>query len=209
MLRIMPLFLLILLLPGFLMAAEELPGVQPQPVELEFSGYKFGQSPAANMVCTGGYCKSQAPGGDGRITFPFSIYQTPGAVSTLSGLLIINPHYTFWNNRLYRAFFQVDCTSQEAKECLDDIGKVLDREYNLTPLSSSEWQQFTTGKQSHVREYITESGAFVRIRGTRTPDGWRMPTVEILDKRTADQVGSTLSPSYKPKDLPLPVSTGK
>jgi hypothetical protein len=37
--------------------ADQIPEDKFQPVAIEFSGYHFGQSPAANMVCFSGYCK--------------------------------------------------------------------------------------------------------------------------------------------------------
>lgn len=196
------------LLLHFLLSAPVLAGdnstsEQRQPIALEFSGYRFGQQPGANMVCFSGYCKSQAPGGDGRVTFPFSIYETPGAVSTLSGLTIVNPRYTFWEDRLFRILFQVDCTPLEPEECLLDIVNTLDREYGLTPLSANDVQQFTTNRHISSREFATDSGAFVKIRAATMEDGPRMPSVDIVDRGMANLVGSTLSPTYKPKKLDL------
>jgi hypothetical protein len=184
-------------------AADTAPAEPPQPVVLDFGGYHFGQSPAANMVCFSGFCKSQAPGGDGRVTFPFSIYETPGAVSSVAGLMVINPRYTFWENRLFRVVFQVDCTPLETGECLDDIEKTLGREYDLTPLSATEVLQFTTNKHFILKEYVTGSSALIKIRSASFEDESHMPVVDIVDKGMADLVGSTLSPTFKPKKLDL------
>jgi hypothetical protein len=192
------LFLTLLLpLPGI--AADQSPLAAPEPLPLEFSGFRFGQPPAANMTCFTGYCKSQAPGGDGRVAFPFSIYETPGAVTTLSALTIVLPRYTFWEDRLFRVVFQVDCTPLEVDECLDDITVALDREYTLTPLSSSDQHQFAAGRRAVTREYQTDSGAFIKVRAVVSKDGPHLPWIDIVDRRMADMVGSTLNPSYKPK----------
>lgn len=196
--------LLFLLLTQPVLATHGTPAGQTQPVELEFGGYRFGQSPAANMICQSGFCKSQAPGGDGRVSFPFSMYETPGAVSTQVGMTIVNVRYNFWEDYLYRIVFRVDCAPQATEECIDDLIKSLDREYGLTPLSTSDTQHFITGKRSILREFVTESGALVRIRAASNQGEWHMPNVDIVDKGVADRVGSTLSPSYKAKKLILP-----
>jgi hypothetical protein len=201
------LFSLLLVSPS--MAGDQTLPDQVQPVELEFGGYRFGQSPAANMVCFSGYCKSQAPGGDGRITFPFSIYETPGAVSTQIGMTIVNVRYNFWEDHLYRVFFQVDCTPLATEECLDDMIRNFDREYGLTPLSTSDSEQFVLGKRSIVKDFIMDSGAFLKIRAARQEDIWQMPSVDIVDKRVSDRVATTLSPNFTPKNIPVPGNFGK
>jgi len=201
--------LLTLLLPATGIAADQSPVAPPEPLPLEFSGFRFGQSPGANMTCFSGYCKSQSPGGDGRVSFPFSIYETPGAVTTLSGLTIVKPRYTFWEDRLFRVVFQVDCTPLEVDKCLDDITGTLDREYTLTPLSSSDQHQFAAGKRAVTREYQTESGAVIKVRVVVTKDGPHLPWVDIVDRRMADQVGSTLNPNYRSRIPDLSVTPRK
>lgn len=176
----------------------------PQPVQFEFGGYKFGQSPAANMVCFAGFCKSQAPGGDGVFTYPFSVYETPGAVSTQIGVNVVSVRYTFWNDQLYRIGFRVDCAPQPTEECVDDLIRSLDREYDLTPLSQNDWRHFVSGKRSIIREFVSDSGAIFRLRVSSSDNEWNQPYVDIVDKSMADQVGSTLSPNYRPKKLLLP-----
>ena len=198
---------LTLLLPTPSIAADQSPVAAPEPLPLEFSGFRFGQPPGANMTCFGGYCKSQSPGGDGRVSFPFSIYETPGAVTTLSGLTIVLPRYTFWEDRLFRVVFQVDCTPLAIDECLDDITVALDREYSLTPLSSSDQHQFAAGRRAVTREFQTESGAFIKVRAVITKEGPHLPWIDIVDRRMADLVGSTLNPNYKPKFRELIEST--
>ena len=175
-------------------------------VDLKFSGYKLGQAPSANMVCLSGYCKSQGPDGDGLISFPYSTYGTPGAVSTLSGLMVVNPRYSFWNEQLYRISFQVDCTPLEMAECLDDIIVTLDREYDLIPISSSETQQFALARHIIVKEFATESGAIVKLRSVASAEGPQLPLVNIIDQDMANQVGTTLSPNFKPKQLKVPAT---
>jgi len=202
-------FLLCLLLSVPSLAANENPAGQPQPIEFEFGGYRFGQSPAANMICFSGYCKSQAPGGDGRVTIPFSIYETPGAVSTQIGMTVVNARYNFWEDRLYRVFFQVDCTPLSTEECLDDMVRDLDREYGLTPLASSDYQQFVLRRRSIIKDFIMDSGAFLKIRAGSLDGIWQKPTVDIVDKGVADKAGSTLSPKFTPKNIPLPKKFGK
>jgi len=172
--------------------------------DLTFSGYRFGQEPSANMVCLSGYCKSQAPGGDGVVTFPYSTYGTPGAVSTLSSLSIVDPRYTFWNDQLYRVSFKVDCAPLEMEECVGDIVTALDHEYILTPLSSNESRQFVLERQASTWEFLTESGAIVKIRATTLADGPMMPLIDISDKEMTNQVGSSLNPNFKPKKYILP-----
>lgn len=205
--RLVRLLPLLLLLPGLLHAAE--PAAGSAPFELEFSGYKFGQSPSANMVCRTGYCKSQAPGGDGRVTFPFSVYETPGAVTTLGGLTVVNPAYTFWEDHLFRVYFQVDCTPLETEACLDDIVKALDREYGLLPISSSDSSHFTLHRRTVFRDFLSAEGALIKVRAISTKGEWLLPSVEIVDKQTTDLVGSTLNPSFKAKKLPIPDDFGK
>lgn len=200
-------FCLLLSTPA--LAADEITAGQPQPVELEFGGYRFGQSPSANMVCYSGYCKSQAPGGDGRVTFPFSVYDTPGAVSTQTGLTVVNSRYSFWEDHLYRVFFQVDCTPLSTEECLDDIVKSLNREYGLTPLSTSDSEHFVLGRRSITKEFILDSGAFLKIRAIRLDGVWQKPMVDLVDKGVADKAGVTLSPKFSPKNIPLPKNLKK
>lgn len=197
-----PLFILLAWLPAAALADETVPA-QPAPVVLEFGGYRFGQSPSANMTCFSGYCKSQVPGGDGRVTVPFSIYETPGAVSTLSSLMVVNPRYTFWEDRLFRIVFQVDCTPLDTLSCLDEIVKTLDREYVLKPLSSSDVSNFVEDKRLIVKEFRTDSGAFVKVNGFMQHGKPLKPWVDIVDRGMANLVGSTLSPTYKPKKLEL------
>lgn len=191
------------------MGADEFSAEIPAPVALEFGGYQFGQSPAANMLCLSGYCKSQAPGGDGRITFPFSVYETPGAVSTLAGINVVNARYTFWEDHLYRIYFQADCAPLEGEECLKDIIRELDHEFGMTPIAVSDSELFMLQRRSIVRDFLTESGAMVRIRIMKKADGWQMPGVDIVDKGVADRVGSSLSPNYQPKALPVPSTLSK
>jgi hypothetical protein len=202
--RLVPLLLFSFLLAVPSLAADQPAAEQTQPVELEFGGYKFGQSPAANMVCFSGYCKSQAPGGDGQINFPFSIYETPGAVSTQIGMLVVNPRYNFWEDALYRVFFQVDCTPQPTEECIDDLTESLNREYGLTPLFMYDHQNFVVGSHSIQRAFVTETGALVRIRAGSNKNGWQMPTIDIIDKRVADHIGSSLNPTYRSKFTSIP-----
>lgn len=193
------LFLVLLFLSCSALATEQLPVVQPAPVELEFSGYQFGKSPAANMTCYSGYCKSQAPGGDGRIDFPFSVYETPGAVSSLGTLVIVNPRYTFWDDHLYRVLFQVDCTPREADECLADIVGTLNREYGLTPVASSDTQQFNEERRVIIKDFRTDSGAFIRVRYSKLKDAQARLLVDIIDQETAKLVVSSVVPEYKLK----------
>lgn len=207
--RFAPLILFCLLLPFASWAENEMPAEKTQSVELEFGGYKFGQSPSANMVCFSGYCKSQAPGGDGRITFPYSIYETPGAVSTQIGMTVVNVRYNFWEDHLYRLFFQVDCTPLSAEECLDDMIKSLDREYGLTPLSANDSEYFVPGRRLIVKDFILDSGAFLKIRAFCLDGIWQKPSVDIVDKGVSDRVGSTLSPKFTPKKILLPENFGK
>lgn len=202
------LLLVVGLLSCSTLAAEQIPATRPDPVELEFSGYKFGQSPAANMVCYSGYCKSQAPGGDGRIAFPFSVYETPGAVSTLSGLTIINPRYTFWQDRLYRVMFQVDCALLAPDQCLADIDTALDREYGLTPLASSDIRRFTEGQHTITKDFRTNSGAFVRIRMTSMKDQKTLNVLDLVDKKMAEEVATTVFSIYKQKNDDPPEGGG-
>lgn len=207
--RFAPLILFCLLLPFASWAEPEMTAEKTQPVELEFGGYRFGQSPAANMVCFSGYCKSQAPGGDGRITFPFSIYETPGAVSTQIGMTVVNVRYNFWEDHLYRVFFQVDCTPLTAEECLDDTIKSLDREYGLTPLSASDSENFVLGRRSIVKDFAMDSGAFLQIRASCLDGIWLKPSVGIVDKGVADRASSTLSPRFIQKNILIPENFGK
>jgi hypothetical protein len=97
--------------------------------------------------------------------------------------------------------FQVDCTPLEMRECLDDIVDALDREYSLTPLASSDIQQFAEDRHVITREFRTDSGAFIKIRSNRLKDLQAMPLVDIVDKGVAETVASTLSPNYKSKKL--------
>ena len=187
--------------------ADDSPDEQLSFVDLEFGGYKFGQSPSANMVCVSGFCKSQSPGGDGDFNSPFSVYETPGAVSTQIGMTVVKPRYNFWNDQLYRVGFRVDCTPQPTEECVDDLIRSLDREYDLTPLTQSDWQQFVSGRRSMLREFVGRTGAIFRIRVSSNANEWNLPFVDIADKSIADRVGSTLSPIYRPKILQLPEKT--
>jgi hypothetical protein len=201
---VLTLFLLILLSMPAVAAETPAPPPDPEPVSLEFSGYKFGRSPSANMVCSHGYCKSQAPGGDGRITLPYSTYETPDAVSTLAGLTVVRPRYTYWDDRLYRVFFQVDCSPLEIDECLDDIVTTLDREYGCLPLSSTETRQFVTDRHVVVKEFLTESGAFIKVRAVTLEGEAQMPMIDIVDKGIANLVGTSLSPTFRPKKVIAP-----
>lgn len=201
--------LVFLLFPCAVLAAEQIPAGSPAPVELEFSGYRFGQHPAANMVCYSGYCKSQAPGGDGQIDFPFSVYETPGAVSTLSGLAVVNPRYTFWDNHLYRVYFRVDCSPLEMSSCLEDIVKTLDREYGLTPLVASDIQQFIEERHVVTREFRTDSGAFIRVRSASQKDQQTMPSIDIIDQEMAAGVATSVVSTYRQKNTALSEVDGK
>ena len=194
---------LLLLLPFPASAVTEIADDPLQPVEFEFGGYRFGQSPAANMVCSSGFCKSQEPGGDGRMTFPFSVYETPGAVSTLTGMKVVDARYKFWEDHLYRVSFRVDCAPQAPEECLEDLIRSLDREYGLTPLSANDHQVFTIGHRSIDRQFLTSSGALVRVGAALNKGTWQMPNVDIADKAVADRVGTTLSPKFRANKLPL------
>lgn len=197
--------LLALLLTPTLLHAAPAPSSDIEPLDLKFSGYRFGQSPSANMVCGGGYCKARETGDSGRLDLPFSIYETPGALTTLGGLTIVRPRYTFWNDRLYRISFQVNCAPLETEECLDDIVRDLDREYGLTPLSANDFRNFVLDRRQIVRDFVSEAGAIIKIRGVRTGQEWQKPLVDIADRRMADQVGYTLNPEhYKPKKVILP-----
>jgi hypothetical protein len=197
-------WLSVLLLSPPLLNAQQLTASPSEPVKLEFSGYRFGQSPSANMVCGSGYCKNQAPTGDGLLDRPFSVYETPGALTTLGGLTIIRPRYTFWEEQLYRLSFQVDCAPLEAEECLDDIIKTLDREYGLTALTTNDSQQFLPGNRIALREFVTEAGAFIKIRAVMLANEWQMPIVDIADREMVNRVGATLSPNYKPHKIERP-----
>lgn len=197
--RVAVFFCLFLLLPVLVLAAGASQSELAPAMDLEFSGYRFGQSPSANMTCFSGYCKSQAPGGDGRITFPFSVYETPGAVSTLAGLVVVKPRYTFWEDRLYRVSFQVDCTPLEPAACLDDIVATLHREYTLFPLAASDTQQFIEERHILLREFRTESGALVNIRSTTLKDQPVMTVVDIIDQTMAGLVISTVTATHRPQ----------
>lgn len=207
--RVVSIVLFLLFLSVSSQAEDSIQLEAAQPIEFEFGGYRFGQSPSANMVCFSGYCKSQAPGGDGRVTFPFSIYDTPGAVSTLAGLTVVNARYNFWEDQLYRVFFQVDCSPLSTEECLDDIVKSLDREFGLTPLSTSDSEYHVLQKRSVFKEFVLDSGALLKIRAFCIDGDWQMPAVDIVDKGVADRAGTSISPRYKPKKIQLPRNFGK
>ncbi|TLM68488.1 MAG: hypothetical protein FDZ69_02600 [Deltaproteobacteria bacterium] len=181
-------------------AGEEFRSEEYQPTALSFGGYQFGKEPSANMTCYSGYCKSQAPGGDGRIDFPFSVYETPGAVSPMSALAIVAPRYTFWDDRLYRVFFQVDCTPLEMHECLEDIETALHREYGLTAVAASDVQKYAEERRVIVREFRTDSGANIRIRYAGVKNHQPQVIVDIIDPGMARLVATTLNPGHKPKD---------
>ena len=97
-------------------------------------------------------------------------------------MTVVGTRYNFWNDQLYRIGFRVDCTPQEPEECIEDLIRSLDREYDLTPLTKSDWQQFISGRRSILREFVSSTGAIIRVRASTHANEWNQPYVDIVDK---------------------------
>ena len=194
---------LILLLPFNLYAGSIVLDTSQMP-DLNFRGVQFGQSPTANMVCVHGYCKSQSPGGDGRVKLSLSSYNLSGDTIDISDVPITPPKYSFWKDQLYQVSFSLDCEPDEADACVDVATNALNEQYGLTIVASFDEIIYPERLAFHSREYVTRSGALVVTLRMMQDGTWENPRVIIYNHNMRDQVALAANPKYKAKKIRVP-----
>jgi len=195
---------LLLVLATTVAAAELVPLDTTRTPELAFNAKVLGSSPASGMVCVHGHCRNGLDPAQRPVLLPFSTYEYPGDPLRFAGLTIESPRYTYWEDRLFRVAFRVDCASGNVEDCLDSLAAELDSRYRLTPvdvLDSSRPQNHMTRL---TRRYVTRSGAMVMITANRDGAVWEMPKVWIVDQGGLDRVALASNPKYKVRSILVP-----
>jgi hypothetical protein len=194
--------LLLLMVP--VMAEAGADAYSPSEIShFEFRDVRFGQSPSYDMICEHGYCKSQAPGGDGRVTVPYDVYTRLSAPLFIAGVEIAPPKYRFWQDQLFGIKIPLVCSPAEFTTCADRVLSEIFREDPLILLSQESSDLVALEVQVQSRTFLSDSGALVSVVLSEN-QGRQSMFIDVRDKKLTDKTALALNPKYRPKPVYVP-----
>jgi len=195
---------LLLVMVAPVAAAERVPLDTSRPPELIFNAQRFGSAPPPEMVCVHGHCRPDTDPTMRPVRVPYSSYELSGGLNHFAGFAIEPPRYSYWEDRLYRVFFRVQCDPEAIDACFDALAAEFDARYGLTFVEKRNEEIPRLRAESHVRRYVTRSGALVAFSYRREGPLTELPRVEIIDHGTAERVALASNPRYKAKTFLVP-----
>ncbi len=183
-------WLLIGLLPAL---AENAPITVPL-----FGDFHFGDVPRDDMLCVAGHCATgQIAVGHRNPGQLVSVYQLPVSESQLGGVAISTPQFSFFQNRLLRIGFYLDCEPDTAELCMAALAETFNGRYGMT-LIRETYSSLSAQEASLVQHYLTASGAKVEIRRLMHDRVWSRPYVNFNDPALSDVLRLAANPKYRP-----------
>lgn len=165
-----------------------------------FGGFHFGEVPRDDMLCVAGPCTT------GRIAVGHrnpeqrvSVYQLPNSTSQLDQVAISTPQYFFFQNRLVRIGFRLDCTPDAAERCMGAVAETFNELYGMT-LIRETYDSSSAQEASMIRHYHTAGGQEIEIRRSMFDGKWEQPYVDFNDPAEIGILRYTINPKYRPHD---------
>ena len=168
-----------------------------------FRDAKMGQPPFYDMTCDHGYCKSQAPGGDGRVKVPYNVFARVSDPSSIAGIEISTPKYYYWKDQLFRITFFIKCNSDNTDECFDLVLYEISREDMLILLANESVDFVAIDQKMSGRSFVSTSGALLSAVQTENK-GDRELLIDIWDKKLRDELNLNLNPKYRAVPVSVP-----
>ncbi len=198
-------FCLLLLLMVPVLADADVVALDTSKVStFEFRKAQFGKPPMEDMFCYHGDCKSQAPDGDGQVKIPFNVYTRSSDLALFAGVEISPPRYSYWKDQLFRIFIPINCTLDNANECLKTILDEISMQDPLTLLAAESADLPAQGLKMFGKSYLTNSGALLATRRTEE-NGQQELFIDIWDKKLMDEVRLAVNPKYRPQKVFVPL----
>lgn len=173
------------------------------PPRLSFDGHAFGSIPTDAMTCRSGACPNPLPGAP-QTLLPLASYTVDGGRENVAGIPVTPPRYMYWQQRLFRIVFRLECDEQHGAACLAKVIEQLDARYGLTLLNENTLVGHVRDSRTEERLYVTRSGALVETRLARWLGEWELPLVEIFDKGTLDAAARAANPDYRARRVWVP-----
>ena len=168
----------------------------PAPALFVFQGIGFGEPPSADMICTRGDCP---PGRESLTVNPhpeiLTSYRRSVDLTHLAGVAISAPEYDFFDNRLTRIKFYLQCEAESAQACIEAVEFDLRTRYQATFLE--EFHIFQGAGEEHrgVR-CAAEPGIFIDIHQFKRAGRWLEPIVKISDHALMEEARRAAYPDY-------------
>jgi len=196
--------LALLIFVSWACAGELVPLDTERTPELTFRAQAFGAPPSPALVCVHGRCLNDRETMPHPVALPFSVYQHAGDPLAFAGLPARAARYSFWEERLFRVTFRVDCPDDRADACLDTAAAHLDALYGLTLLGADVHDQPARAMTSVTRRYVTRSGALVVLSRLKSGGAWELPLVSLIDQGGLERAARAANPRYDARIVWVP-----
>ncbi len=170
--------------------------VDQAPAKFVFQGIGFGAPPAADMICTRGEC----PPGRESLTVNrhpriLTSYRRSVDLTHFSGVAISAPEYDFFDNRLTRIKFHLQCDAESAQACIEAVEFDLRTRYQATFLEEYHIV-LGPGEEHRGVRCAAEPGVFIDIHQYKRAGHWFEPVVKISDHALMEEARRAAYPDY-------------
>jgi hypothetical protein len=123
----------------------------------------------------------------------------PVSESQLGGVAISTPQFYFFQNRLLRIGFYLDCEPDTAELCMAALAETFNERYGMT-LIRETYSSLSAQEASLVRHYHTAAGEVVEIRRSMYDGVWSRPYVDFNDPVLRNVLRLAANPRYRSHD---------
>jgi hypothetical protein len=191
------LLLVVLLALPTVLHAETSFGPAYAPVGADFLGVRFGQAPSEDMVCTRGPCAEARRSLDhnSRVRILTS-YKRAVDSSFLGPVEIASPRYDFFEDRLVRVMFRIECEKDSAAACVSSVLTSLGSGAELILLEKIVRQASAADQPIRQSIYRLQPGIVVMVDYPGRNDRWESPLVQIYDEHLMEKLRRAANPNY-------------
>ena len=185
----------LLFLPAVTQAADVYGPVQAQAADFNFQGMHFGDSPYEDMICIRGPC-SDAPWSidhNSEVDLLTS-YRRTRDLSFLGLVGISSPRYDFFDNRLVRVMFSLDCRQDSAEVCTEAVLSFFDRRFGIVP--GEENQRAISADRDRVSVYRMFSDVILTVHHATPETRRRNAFIRIYDEELMNELRTRANPNY-------------
>jgi hypothetical protein len=170
-------------------------------VQTTFGTMTFGQPPEDGMICVVGPCSSEQLRADIRHNkIDLSDYIKPTDITNYGGWQISSPVYSFFEGRLVRVVFNIQCDKDQAQRCMKEVADALDLEYGLELLENF-MMEFDETLSIEAQTYKTGDDTVIYIGFNNSISRANSPTVFIQSHSMMEKMRKSINPDYKPGPL--------
>lgn len=175
-------------------------------IQTTFGSMTFGQPPEDGMICINGPCSfGQIRPDILQNKIDLSIYKKPVDITTYGGWEISSPEYSFFEDRLYRvAFniqcvygFKISCRDDQIRRSIEEVTYALDQEYGLEIINNVAVELNAT-QSYELQKYKTGDDTIIEIGFDKSDQGLSRPYVIIDSYSMIEKVRKASNPKYKP-----------